>query len=55
MVIEIEKIHCLRCIICGEPVALTDEEELFHIKYKVCDGCKEAVKAMKEKLKEEGC
>ena len=55
MVIEIEKKLCLHCIICGEPVELTEEDELFRIKYKVCDGCKEAVKAMKEKLKEEGC
>lgn len=39
---------CKGCIICGEPVELTPNEELslrrgFHIDSKVCDKCREAI------------
>ncbi len=43
---------CVSCIICGEPVELTMEEELGakngHYIFKVCDECRNAVMKIRE-------
>jgi hypothetical protein len=46
---------CASCLICGEPVPLTEMEESalrygHHIHSKVCDKCKAAILYMREQI-----
>jgi hypothetical protein len=52
------KVHmCISCLICGDPVPLTEMEESalrygHHIHGKVCDKCKAAILYMREQMEQ---
>ena len=52
---NIKRHICIPCLVCGEGVTLTEEEEAtmyygHHVHSKVCDKCKEAILYMRDHM-----